>query len=302
MSVPNLRPLGFGEILDGAFTLYRRNLVTFFCTALIPILAMIAVFVLVGGGMFAAFSSEDPMAIFGAIFGTGMILLGTGLLTFLVMWGALAREASQAYLGRPATIGDGFRAGFRAFLPLLGAAIVVGIGMMVLIFGIGIVMTILMMVAGGADGSGAGAVLMSALSFILGAVIYLGVISMLFAVLPAVVVEGKGPVEAIARSFDLARGAVGRILGLMLVTLLITYLPGLAVMALTGGFASALNPEQIPSMGQFMTQQVLGLAVNILTTPFMVAVMVLLYFDRRVRTEALDVQMAAENLSPAAGY
>jgi hypothetical protein len=298
MPVPNLRPLGFGEILDGAFTLYRRNLVTFFVTALVPVLAMIAVFVLLGGGMFAAMSSGDPTAVFGAIFGIGMLLFAVGLLTFLVMWGALGREASDAYLGRPTSVGAGFRAGFRAFFPLLGAAIVVLIAMVVVFFAIGIVMAI-MMAVGGASGSMAGSVVMTFVSFVLGAGVYLAVISLLFAVLPAVVVEGKGPMEAIARSFDLARGAVGRIVGLMLVTLLITYLPGMAVIALTGGFAQMMDTSQVPSMGQFMTQQVLGLAVNILTTPFMVSVMILLYFDRRVRTEALDVQMAAENLAPA---
>ena len=42
MPVPNLRPLGFGEILDGAFSLYRRNLVTFFLTAVLPLGALAA--------------------------------------------------------------------------------------------------------------------------------------------------------------------------------------------------------------------------------------------------------------------
>ena len=36
MALSNLRPLSFGEILDSAFTLYRRNFATFVLTALIP--------------------------------------------------------------------------------------------------------------------------------------------------------------------------------------------------------------------------------------------------------------------------
>jgi hypothetical protein len=54
--------------------------------------------------------------------------------------------------------------------------------------------------------------------------------------------------------------------------------------------------------------QVVGQLVNALTTPYAVATVVLLYYDRRVRTEALDVQMFAEMLGtpgasedPAAG-
>jgi hypothetical protein len=297
MSLPILRPLAFGEVLDGAFTLYRRRFVPFFCTALIPMLVMIAAFKLLGTGMFTMMLSENPDAFDAEAFGTGMLLLPVGLFTFLVMWGALARQASQAYLGQPTSVPDGFRAGLRAFLPLLGSAIVVFIlGFFALIavsFVVGIIAVL------GASESEAAAVVMTMFAFLVGAVGYLAVFSLLFAVLPAVVVEHKGPVDALGRSFDLAKGAIGRIVGLMLVTLLITYLPGFAVMALTGGLANLMDPDHMPSAGQFMNQQMLGLAVNILTTPFMVAVMVLQYFDRRVRTEALDVQIAADGLAVA---
>jgi hypothetical protein len=61
-----------------------------------------------------------------------------------------------------------------------------------------------------------------------------------------------------------------------------------------------MNPETLPTTQQLMTQQVLGWAVGVLTTPFMVSVIVLQYFDRRVRTEALDVQMMADRLAVAA--
>jgi hypothetical protein len=85
----------------------------------------------------------------------------------------------------------------------------------------------------------------------------------------------------------------------MLVTLLITYLPMFAVLALTGGFAQLANPGALPSPTQFITQQVLAMGVGVLTGPFMIAVIVLLYFDRRVRTEALDVQMMTDRLAVA---
>lgn len=129
--------------------------------------------------------------------------------------------------------------------------------------------------------------------------VYLGIIGLLFAVAPAVIVERAGPLEALERSFTLARGALGRVIGLMLVTILITYLPMIAVLAVTGGFAQLANPGAVPSGAQFITQQVLSMGVGILTTPFMAAVIVLLYFDRRVRTEALDVQMMTDSLAVA---
>jgi hypothetical protein len=146
---------------------------------------------------------------------------------------------------------------------------------------------------------GAAAVVGGFLMFVLIFAAYLGIIGLLFAVAPAVIVERAGPLEALERSVTLARGALGRVIGLMLVTILITYLPVMGVMAVTGGFAQLANPEAVPSGAQFITQQVLSMGVGILTTPFMVAVIVLLYFDRRVRTEALDVQMMTDSLAVA---
>jgi hypothetical protein len=53
----------------------------------------------------------------------------------------------------------------------------------------------------------------------------------------------------------------------------------------------------VPSPGQFWLQQVANSVTGALTTPFLVASLVILYFDRRVRTEALDVQLAADALA-----
>lgn len=297
MALPTLRPLAFGEILDGAFTLYRRNFVTFILTALIPTAVMMVGFVLLGGGFVAAATSEDPSGMLGAAFG-GLMLLGlVGGAAMLVMWGGLTREAAQSYTGQPTSVGDGMRAGLRSALPLLGSMFLAGIAIMVVVMGAGVLMAIMIPMLG-QMGPGAAAVI-GVVMFLFMIAVYMSVIALLFAVGPAVVVEGAGPLEALERSFTLARGALGRVIGLMLVTILITYLPVMAVMAFTGGFTQMMNPQAMPTAGQFITQQVLSMGVGILTTPFMVAVIVLLYFDRRVRTEALDVQMMTEQLAVA---
>jgi hypothetical protein len=297
MALSNLRPLSFGEILDGAFTLYRRNFATFILTALIPTGILIAALVVLGGGMFAAMASGDPTSMLGAVLGAGLLVMVVAIGSMLVMYGALAREAAQSYTGQPTSLGDGMRAGLGSALRLFGAGIVATVGFVVVMFGLGLVMMVLTMIL--AQLGGAVAVLGTVLVFVGVAAAYLAAIAMLFAVLPAVVVEGAGPIEALERSFELARGAVPRVLGMMLVTLLITYLPMMAVLAMTGGFAQMMNPDAVPSMTQLVTQQVLAMGVSILTAPFMVAVIVLLYFDRRVRTEALDVQMMADRLALA---
>jgi hypothetical protein len=297
MTAPNLRPLSFGEILDGAFTLYRRNFVTFLLTALLPIIGIVALLAMFGLSVFAAAASGDAAAIMGALGGMFLMFLLMGLI-YLVMWNALTREASQAYLAQPTSLADGFAAGVRKLLPALGASFLMFIAFIAVYFAVAILFVVLAGI-GSVGGSGVVAALFGFVGFVAAIAIVLSFIAMLFGVYPAILVENKGPLEAISRSFDLARGALPRIVGLMLVTLIIVYLPAIAVMWLTGSFENMTNPEVVPSMEQFLTQQLLGWGVNILTMPFMVAVIVLTYFDRRVRTEALDVQLMTDQLAVA---
>jgi len=297
MALPNLRPLSFGEILDGAFTLYRRNFVTFVVTAMIPAAVIVVAFLALGGGIVAAMTSPDPTAIFGALLGGGLLVMVVGFGAWLTVWGGLTHQASEAYTGQPASVSDGLRAGFRAALPMILSGLLAFLGIMVAAIGVFIVMAVVLGIFAAMGGVMAGLGVL--LAFVGWCAFMLVASAVLFAVAPAIVVEKAGAIEALERSFALARGALGRVIGLMLVTILITYLPSMAVMMVTGGFSQMMNPEAVPTASQVITQQVLGMGVSILTTPFMVAVIVLLYFDRRVRTEALDVQMMADRLAVA---
>lgn len=297
MAHPILRPLALGEILDGAFTLYRRNFVTFIVTALIPTLAIVVGFLMLGSGYVEAMTSADPSALFVEMMGGLMLLMLLGVAATLVMWPALTREAAQAYTGQPTSVPDGFRAGARAILPLLGAGVLAMLGVMVAGIGAAIVLGIVMFIFA-AMGAVMGAV--GAVVVMLGYLAFLCLaFAVLFAVVPAIVVEGAGPIEALERSFTLARSALWKVAGVMAVAMLISYLPIMAVMAFTGGLAQMMNPSDVPSAGQLITQQMLSTGVGVLTTPFLASVIVLLYFDRRVRTEALDVQMMTDSLAVA---
>lgn len=297
MSHPILRPLALGEILDGAFTLYRRNFPTFLITALIPTLGVAAGFVMLGSGYVQAMTSPDPPAVFAQMMSGLWKMMLLGVAATLVMWPALTRQAAQAYTGQPTSVADGFSAGARAMLPLLGAAIVAAIGMLLAGFGVGIVLTIVVMIFG-AMGTVMGVV--GAMLLALGYVaFFFAAFAVLFAVVPAVVVEGAGPIEALERSFTLARSGLRKVAGVMTVAMMISYLPMMAVMAFTGGIAQMMDSSNVPSAGQFITQQLLSTGVGVLTTPFLASVIVLLYFDRRVRTEALDVHMMTDSLAVA---
>ena len=118
-----------------------------------------------------------------------------------------------------------------------------------------------------------------------------------------VIIEGKGPVEAISRSRELARGAWGRIFGIFVVSYIIIMIPSVLVgattgVALAGAMLSSGDPEAATAaMGWFSAvNNVLSILLSALTTPFLTAALTVLYYDRRVRTEALDLEIATERL------
>ena len=125
-----------------------------------------------------------------------------------------------------------------------------------------------------------------------------------FAFVPAVMLERRGPVESISRSFDLVKGGWGETFLVLLVVYLIVAMPTSIVMVLSffGGAMSVTGGSENAVAAVQAITQVIGQLLSALTTPFSVAAVVLLYYDRRVRTEALDVQMMAESLAtPEAG-
>jgi hypothetical protein len=303
MSQNHLRPLSSGEILDSAFGVYRRHFVPLFVTTLLPVVPLALASTLLIQG--AASGLRSPDDVWAATLPSTLL----GLLGFLVMWGALTRQVEQAWTGGEVSVMDGYRAGFRAFFRLLGAMIASYLVLLVIMFaillGFGLVSGIFIALAVGlgmtAGGEAAGGVMAVVLSVVVGIVVLLAMAlaaSSLFAVLPAVVVERAGPVAAIRRSMALARGARRQVAGIVVVAFLIVFLPAMGVSYFTGGFDGVLNPGHLPTSAQLVAQQIGGSVVGALTTPFLVAALVLLYFDRRVRTEALDVRMAADALPP----
>ena len=258
-----MRPLGFGDTLDGAFTLLRRNFSTFFAIALLPQLPLM-LFYLVAPGALAGVA--DGSVVFET---TSVLLMPYTMLATVVMMGALTHAAGQLYQGDHVEIRGALGRGLRRSLPLIGVSIIswfmIGFGLLL---------------------------------FIVPGLI---VIAMYFAVYPAVVLENRGPLKALGRSRELSRGGRGRILGVLLVTLLITYLPMIALGTIAGvsmGVAGAFNTATLQGTNLWLTGliQAGSYVLNSITTPFLIIVTVLLYFDRRARTEAPDLEAAVAEL------
>ncbi|HEX8691930.1 MAG TPA: hypothetical protein VF746_05905 [Longimicrobium sp.] len=293
------RPLTFGEILDGAFTLYRRHFLTFFITALIPYVPVGIVSGWFSGSAARMGPTETPSL---EMFGLLLLMLVVSFLAFVAMFGALTRQSSQAYTGQEVSLGDGYRQGLRSFFKILLSGFVVGLlfsavmGVVLVVFGL--LMGVALVAAGE---SGALAIVVTILMMLGMLLVMLAMGSLCFAIVPAIVVERRGPFDAIGRSFALAWGALPRVVGMVLVSYFIMILPILGVMmamGLTNGFAALFTPGAM-SPAAVAVQQLLGTLGYSLAFPFFVTTMVLLYYDRRARTEAHDLEGMVRELALA---
>jgi hypothetical protein len=287
MTTGLLRPLTFGEILDGAFTLYRRHFLTFFLTALIALLPLPLML-----GATAVNPAEPGFAI-----GAMLVLAPVMMVAYFTLWAALTWQSARAIQGHSPTIGDGFRQGIRNLLSLLGAIVL--IGLITGILGIPVILVVgaILVGIGMAMGDVAGVVLGVLLMMLLYA-FFLGVLAMLFAVPAAVVIERQGAWDAIKRSWHLSAGARLRVAGVFIVTSLIVTLPTIGLYAVGAGTGMfSISPDAAPNPVWVVLEAAMTFLISALTYPFWAAALTLLYFDRRVRKEAYDLEVAAEGLA-----
>ncbi|WP_089775274.1 DUF7544 domain-containing protein [Ruania alba] len=216
-------------------------------------------------------------------------LLGYGISTaasFLittVLTGLLIHSVSQSVIGRKMSLGQVWAAVRGQILRLLGLSLVIGLILMVIsAVAIGLVTL-------AATTGEPGVIALVGIVVVLTAFVSM-IAVVVFTVLatPVLVLERSGIITALRRSFQLTRRSFWRILGIYLLTVLLVGILASVVsypFGIVGGLIGSLMAIQVASM----VGQVISLAV---TTPFMAAVTALLYIDVRIRTEALDVELA----------
>jgi hypothetical protein len=243
MQTGSLRPLSFGEILDGAFVLYRRHFAEMARAALIPLLPIVL------GWLWLAWRGvPEPLWILGLGFGA--------MVPAVFAKAALVRLGAAAYAGpQHAQSSSAWCVG--NYLALLATVLV--------------------------------ARLFSSIAYLFLIMPGLLLTAHYALIYPAMVIEGHRGSRARARSGALSEGATWQVLGLLLVGLLIVWLPSLPLTEAARLYARAGSRSYYLSQALSMTFQALAL-------PLRMGIITLLYFDRRVRTEALDVQLAAHSL------
>ena len=272
MSTLDLRPLSIGELLDRTFSLYRRNFLLFIGISAIPQLLVLAMRLAQTALMPARkvvvptptteFQSASPGFVVAGV--AGMVLLVVvGLIVYFVAYlfsqGGTVYAVSELYLGRTTTIGQSLSR-MRGELWSLFWLIVFNLVILIV-------------------------------SFILLIIPSIYMACRLCVCIPAALLEGLGPFDALQRSFALTKDNAGRAFLILLLYVVILY-AALFLFGIPFGIAiqsAAKDPAMLRVWTALM--QIGNFVAGVLVTPVLTIASSIFYFDLRVRKEAFDLQL-----------
>ncbi len=267
-----LRPLEIGDLLDETFRMYRRHFALFAGISVvlsIPVAALYGLAFAMLGGFVQQSGTTQPPDFSG--FATALPALGFAAVLSIALapftYSAVTFAACESALGRPVTAGSVIRGVGRHYFGLLGYW-----SLFLLTLPISLILCLLPFV------------------------LWIWIFVMWVAVPPAMFVEGVGLGAAIGRSRMLVERRWWRTFLVLFLLGVIFYVVRLAL----GAFVE---------LAQLLLQLVLspfvaaGIAtgaaqvVDALVNPIVQIAIVLIYFDLRVRREALDLFQQAQRLA-----
>ncbi|OON72127.1 DUF7847 domain-containing protein [Streptomyces tsukubensis] len=301
-----LRPLGVGEILDGAVSTMRAHWRTVLGISLGVAVVTQIVAVLVQGFLLdtgaGADVLSDPSASLDELSrAMGDTLLGSGVIQLITLLGTLVATAlltmvtSRAVLGRSAAIGEAWQDSRPQLLRLLGLTLLVPL-ICLAIVAVCTLPGILVAVAGSTD---AGAAL-ALLGGLVGAVLALWLLIRFSLASPALMLEKQGVFKSMSRSAKLVRGSWWRVLGIQLLATIIAAvvtsiisIPFTLIAAAFSGdnFSSFVDAASDVGWAFLIISAVGSVIAATITFPITAGVTVLLYIDQRIRREALDLEL-----------
>ncbi|NUP21567.1 MAG: hypothetical protein HOZ81_36980 [Streptomyces sp.] len=302
-----LRPLGVGEILDGAVSTMRTYWRTVLGISLtVAIVTEILVILLQGFVLNDYTSTEalnDPSATLSELTDAlGDAMLSSSVLFLISAIGAIVATAllttvtSRAVLGKSVSTGEAWRDA-RPQVPRL-------FGLLFLL----LLMTLGLVVVGAVPGilvAGSGAGEAGAALVVLGS-LGAGIVAMWLwfrfsLASPALMLEKQGIVKALSRSAKLVRGSWWRVFGIQLLATIIANVVAAIVVIPFTFLAAALSGDGAGSFldgttdlgWTFLIISGVGSVIgSMITFPITAGVTVLLYIDQRIRREALDLELA----------
>jgi hypothetical protein len=299
-----LRPLGVGEILDGAVSTMRTYWRTVLGISLTVAVLTEIVVILVQGLVLDDISTAAPdsdatpdelaRALGDAMLSMGALFL-ISLIGTIVATALLTTVTSRAVLGRSVTLGEAWRDARPQLARLFGLIFL----LILIAFGVvagGTLPGILVAVAGSAD-AGASLALLGGLA---AGVVALWLMIRFSLASPALMLEKQSIVKSLGRSAKLVRGSWWRVFGIQLLATIIANVIATIVVLPFAFIASVLDGEGFTGLAAsgdfgwtYLIVSGIGSVIgSMITFPITAGVTVLLYIDQRIRREALDLELA----------
>jgi hypothetical protein len=299
-----LRPLGVGELLDGAFTAIRRYPRATLGLAAAVMLLVSVVTLLVEWGLLVGVRPpaddatwDESKGYVGRAVSSAFVEYGVSSLGTLLLSGMITVVIGQAVLGRAMSAADAWARLRPLVWRLVGVAamtylILLGIAAVTLVPG-------LLLLLLGPETAGV-------LVLLLGGAVWLVLSVYAYTALAlapaALVLERQTVRRALSRSRDLVKNSWWRVLGILLLALVIgTVLSGIISLpfGLAGsGFAAFGESSDTLRFTDLLLATIGSLVAGTLVQPFSAGVAALLYIDRRIRAEALDVTLTRAAAEP----
>ncbi|WP_406394736.1 glycerophosphoryl diester phosphodiesterase membrane domain-containing protein [Streptomyces sp. NBC_00887] len=299
-----LRPLGVGEILDGAVSTMRANWRTVLGISLtVSVISEIAVILLqryvlpepksvdsnaVGAEAIRQAADSAQSSLLTSAPATLISMIATLFITSV-----LTVVISRSVLGRKATLSDAWAEARPRLLPLLGLTLLMSL-MSAAVMTVGLLPGMLL-------GGGAG-IALAFVGFVAACVVVVWLMVRFSLAPPALMLERQSVLTSLRRSAKLVRGTWWRTFGILALTYLLVMVVALIIVIPFGiiavtvdsdGLSEFLNSSSTDFGWPFLIITGIGeVIISTLTYPFTAGVIALLYVDQRIRREALDLDLA----------
>lgn len=325
-----LAPLGAGDLIDRTVRLYRRHFGALVRASAPPVIVSAVGTVLWSVSVRSLGMTESEGRVVGYFIGAlvGLAVYVLGLLAQLVVVGGASRNLVMHLLwGEPVTARLIYRSVRSRFKGLFWATVVVMFWLFIslvaaviiwlVVFLLGFLVMSLVSVVMASVGA-------EWIGLVVGGFVWLASLAVLFfvfflmagrvAYVPQVLmVEGRGVLDSVGRSAQLARGNVRRLTGMFLFTGFAWYAAAMLLLVPLGWYAYlngvdplGMDPTRTP-VWYTVSSQVLTQVATILLAPVWMMGLSLLYVDERVRHEGYDIELLAAQVfgempSVPAGY
>ncbi|MDO4242269.1 MAG: glycerophosphodiester phosphodiesterase [Actinomyces sp.] len=307
-----LRPLGVMEIISAAFEALRANPRAMLLPALLVMTLTGVISAVTSYTMAAAQSSSitawiedsgDSSVPLGALLGGPSGLVGTAVASALIwlastiLTGVLIVAVSRSVLGRIATPSELWRRTRSRIWALIGQTLLVGVlNSLAIIVVAGVVGLVGYLLISSTEPTSTGALALALVAGFL--LILVALVACLFLTTRlwlsgcALILENLSVWAGIARSWSLTRHHFWRVLGIFVLTSLITMAAVTVFSSVIGGISGALLLASPNGMALHLALSDLFASLSqAAVLPFTAAVTALTYIDLRMRDEGLDVEL-----------